>query len=88
VLKEGATAAPYISLEAAKAAGAVTLNYGFFINTIISFLIISVVIFFLVKAVNTLRKKDAAKVKDCPFCYTSIDLRATRCPNCTSELPE
>ncbi|MBN1299312.1 MAG: large conductance mechanosensitive channel protein MscL [Actinobacteria bacterium] len=90
VLKGGATPPPYLSLEAAKEAGAVTLNYGLFINTIISFLIIAIVIFFIIKALNSLKKKEEKAVKEslktCPFCFTEIDIRATRCPNCTAEL--
>lgn len=88
VLKEGATSGLYLSLSAAKKAGAVTLNYGIFIITIINFLIIAIVLFFIIRAVNRLaRKKEVApSTKDCPFCFTSIDLKATRCPNCTSEL--
>jgi large conductance mechanosensitive channel len=93
VLKEGATPGPYESLAAAKEAGAVTLNYGAFINTLIIFLIIAaVVFFFIVRPISKLaaREKEAAPVapttKDCPFCYTSIPVNAKRCPNCTSEL--
>jgi len=88
VLKEGATSAPYLSLNAAREAGAVTLNYGIFVNAIISFLIIALVLFFIIRAVNRLKKKEEAKpsTKECPFCFTSINLKATHCPNCTSEL--
>ena len=88
VLKEGSAAAPYVSLDAAREAGAVTLNYGMFINTIIIFLIIALVIFLIIKAFNRLKKKEEAKpnTKECPFCFTSVNLKATRCPNCTSKL--
>jgi large conductance mechanosensitive channel len=94
VLKEGATTAgPYASLAAAKAAGATTINYGMFINTIINFIIIAaVVFFFVVRPITRLQapKKAAAPAapttKDCPFCVTAIPIKATRCPNCTSEL--
>ena len=93
VLKEGTTAAPYETLAAAQAAGAVTLNYGTFINTIISFLIIALVIFFfIVRPIARMQvpKKAAAPsaptTKECPFCFTSIPIKATRCPNCTSVL--
>jgi len=74
VLKEGSTAAPYLSLEAARQAGAVTLNYGVFINTVISFLIIALVLFFIIKTVNKLSKKKETEVtvKPCPYCFTSI----------------
>lgn len=86
VLKQGSPSGPYINLDAAKSAGAVTLNYGIFINTIISFLIIGIVIFFIVRAANSLKKKEVASTKQCPYCFTIINLNATRCPNCTSEL--
>jgi large conductance mechanosensitive channel len=86
VLKQGSTPGPYLSLAAAKAAGAVTLNYGFFLNTVISFLIIALVLFFIIKALNKFKKKEAIVVKSCPFCFSAINIKATRCPNCTSEL--
>ena len=90
LLKEGATAAaPYASLEAAKAAGAVTLNYGTFINNIITFLIVALAIFMLVRAVNRLYRKPAeatADTRPCPYCTMTIPLAASRCPNCTSQL--
>ncbi len=92
VLKQGATPGPYASLAAAKAAGAVTINYGLFINSIINFLIIAVVVFFfIVRPLAHLQapKKIAPsppKLKDCPYCATAIPIRATKCPNCTSEL--
>jgi large conductance mechanosensitive channel len=86
VLKQGSTAGPYLSLAAAQQAGAVTLNYGIFINTIITFLIIALVLFFIIKAMNSSKKKEAAVTKSCPYCFTAIDIKATRCPNCTSEL--
>jgi large conductance mechanosensitive channel protein len=81
----------YSSLSAAQKAGAATINYGTFINTIINFLVISLVIFFAVKLVNrtALNKKTAPDpvTKDCPYYFTAIPLKATRCPHCTSELP-
>ncbi len=80
---------PYKSLADAKAAGAATVNYGVFINTIISFLIIAFVIFLVVKALNSMRKAPAPaapNTKDCPYCHTEIPLQATRCPHCTSQL--
>ena len=84
----------YPSLEAAKAAGAVTLNYGSFINTVISFLIVACAIFAIIKAINTLKDKVCkqevveaeATTKECPFCCSTIAINAKRCPNCTSEL--
>ncbi|NLE73492.1 MAG: large conductance mechanosensitive channel protein MscL [Actinobacteria bacterium] len=88
VLKEGADAsAPYASLQAAQDAGAVTLNYGAFINLVITFLIVAIVLFFLVKGFNHLRRtREEVATKDCPYCLTAVPLDATRCPACTSEL--
>ena len=93
VLKEGATPGPYDSLAAAKAAGAVSINYGVFINTIINFLTVAVVVFFLiVRPIARLQapKKAATLVepitKECPYCLSVIPIRATRCAHCTSEL--
>ena len=88
VLKEGTPASPYNTVAQAKAAGAVTLNYGIFVNAIIVFIIIAIVLFIIVKAYMA-TQKPAAEVlaKDCPYCATSIPKAAHRCPNCTSELP-
>ena len=89
VLKEGAAAAaPYASLADAKKAGAVTINYGVFINSVISFLIVAFAVFMLIRNINRLKKEEApaASTKDCPFCASAIPLKATRCPHCTSEL--
>jgi large conductance mechanosensitive channel len=90
LLKEGATAAaPYASPEAAKAAGAVTLNYGTFINNVITFLIVALAIFMIVRAVNRLYRKPAEATPDtrpCPYCTMTIPLAASRCPNCTSQV--
>jgi large conductance mechanosensitive channel len=89
ILKAGKIAGPYETLAAAKTAGAVTINYGFFINTVISFLIVAFAVFVLIKNVNKLQKEPPAPVanmKECPFCLSVIPLGATRCPNCTSEL--
>jgi large conductance mechanosensitive channel len=81
----------YASLADAKTAGAATINYGLFINNIINFIIVAFVIFLLVRAINRMKKAPvpapvAPTTKECPFCYTQIPLKATRCPNCTSEL--
>ena len=83
----------YASLKAAQDAGAATINYGLFINTIINFLIVAFAIFVVVRWFNRLQqiKKApvpvaAATTKECLYCYTSIPIKATRCPNCTSEL--
>jgi large conductance mechanosensitive channel len=90
VLKEGANAAGrYETLGAAKAAGAVTINYGVFINSIIAFLIVAFTVFLIVRAANRLQPAEAAAApttKDCPYCRMPIPLAATRCPNCTSDL--
>lgn len=91
VLKHGAMPGPYASLAAAKQAGAVTLNVGIFINTIISFLIIAFAVFLVIRSINRLKKKEEAPApvpttKECPFCYSAIPLKATRCPHCTSQL--
>jgi len=89
LLKAGDKAAPpYASLPEAQAAGAVTINYGLFVNLIISFVIVAFVIFILVKYVNKLKREKPAgpTTKECPHCVSTIPLKATRCPNCTSEL--
>ncbi len=91
-LKQGAKAAgPYASLAEAKAAGAVTMNIGVFINTIISFVIVAFAIFLLIRSINSLKKKEEVSpavptTKDCPYCMVSIPMKVTRCPHCTSEL--
>jgi large conductance mechanosensitive channel len=91
-LKDGAKAAgPYASLVAAKAAGAVTLNLGLFINTVISFVIIAFAVFLVIKGLNRMKKEEVAApaeptTKECPFCLSTIPLQASRCPHCTSEL--
>ena len=89
VLKEGAAAAaPYASLADAKKAGAVTINYGVFINSVISFLIVAFAVFMLIRNINRLQREAPVEVttKECPFCTSLIPLKATRCPLCTSEL--
>jgi large conductance mechanosensitive channel len=89
-LKDGAKApGPYASLADAQAAGAVTINYGQFINSIVSFLIIAFAVFLLVRAANRMKPAEAAaapSTKDCPYCRMAIPVGATRCPQCTSEL--
>jgi large conductance mechanosensitive channel len=90
VLKEGAKApAPYASLADAKAAAAVTWNYGVFINNLVTFLIVAFAVFLVVRSANRLRPPKAAaapNTKDCPYCRMPIPVGATRCPECTSEL--
>jgi large conductance mechanosensitive channel len=80
----------YASLAAAKDAGAATINYGSFLNTIIDFLIVGFVIFLIIRQINRLQKPTpkpvAPSTKECPYCLTSIPMKATRCPACTSEL--
>jgi len=79
----------YATLADAQAAGAPTLNYGIFINNIIDFLIIGLVIFLVIRAINRLQGPPPAAVpvtKDCPYCFSTISIKATRCPNCTSQL--
>jgi large conductance mechanosensitive channel len=94
VLREGVEAAgPYATLEVARAAGAVTINYGAFINTIISFLIVAFAVFMLVRRINRMKREEQAAPaaptdKACPFCVSAIPVKATRCPNCTSILEE
>jgi large conductance mechanosensitive channel len=79
----------YDSLAVAKAAGAVTINYGLFLNTVIDFLIVAFVIFLVIRQVNRWKKPvpaAAPATKECPYCFSAIPIKATRCPNCTSEL--
>ena len=91
VLKEGTTAGPYATVAAAKGAGAVTLNYGLFLNTVVNFVIVAFAIFFLIRGMNALKKKEEAPpaiptTKECPHCLSTIPVKATRCGHCTSEL--
>lgn len=83
----------YGSLAEAKAAGAATINYGIFIDNVISFLVVAICIFLLVKQINNLRRKEdtqsiAPTQKSCPYCFSSISIKANRCPLCTSQLSE
>jgi large conductance mechanosensitive channel len=95
VLKAGTTPGPYASLADAQASGAVTINYGLFINTLVSFLIVAVVLFFLIRAFVHARnrleiKKEAAPVvpttRECPYCLSQVPAGARKCAYCTSEL--
>ena len=92
LLKAGATPGPYESLAKAKEAGAVTLNYGLFLNTVVGFLIVAFAVFLLVRAINRLRRAseepapEAPKIRTCPMCAMDIPTAARRCPHCTSEL--
>jgi large conductance mechanosensitive channel len=82
--------ATYPSLAAAEAAGAPTINYGRFLNTVLEFLIVAFAVFLLVKQINRLKKPSpqapTEEVRDCPFCVSRIPLKARRCPHCTSEV--
>jgi large conductance mechanosensitive channel len=90
LLKPGPTdPGPYRTLADAQAAGAVTVNYGLFLNTVIQFLIVATVTFFLVRAINRLRREEAVETvapRLCPYCRQAVDAEATRCPACTSQL--
>jgi large conductance mechanosensitive channel len=80
----------YASLDAAQAAGAPTINYGVFLNTILDFVIVAFVIFLMIHLMSRIKrpvvKHHEPKTKDCPYCISSIPINATRCPNCTSQL--
>ena len=89
VLKAGTTPAPYASLAQAQAAGAVTVNWGAFVSTIVTFLIVAFAVFLIVRAANRLQPAEAAAApttKDCTFCRMPIPIGASRCPQCTSQL--
>ena len=88
VLKEGKVPGPYASVAAAKAAGATTINFGLFVNTIINFVIVAFAIFLVVKNVNKLKRTPPAvpTTKECPHCLSTIPIKATRCGHCTSDL--
>jgi large conductance mechanosensitive channel len=91
VLKEGTTPGPFATLAAAKDAGAVTLNYGLLINTIVNFLIVAFAIFFVVRGINRLKEQEEAPpaeptTKECPLCLSTVPIKATRCGHCTSDL--
>jgi len=93
VLKQGGKAGPYLALAEAQAAGAVTLNYGLFLNQVVSFTIVAFALFVVVKAMNKMKRETPAPAaapttKDCPQCATAIPIAARRCPNCTSQLWE
>jgi large conductance mechanosensitive channel len=92
VLRDGAAAAgPYAALAQAKAAGAVTVNYGIFLNAVISFLIVAFAVFLLIRGLNAMRRKQEAApaaptTKECPQCLSAIPIKAKRCAHCTSQL--
>ncbi|HVD32407.1 MAG TPA: large conductance mechanosensitive channel protein MscL [Gemmatimonadales bacterium] len=89
LLKPGLKApAPYATVADAQAAGAVTINYGNFVNNVVTFIIVAFVVFLIVRVANRLKPQDAAapSTKDCPYCRMAIPVTATRCPHCTSDL--
>jgi large conductance mechanosensitive channel len=89
VLQAGTPAEPYATLADAQAAGAVTMNYGLFINALASFMIVAFAIFLLIRTLNRLQKPAPAAeptTRECPYCTTTISIKAKRCPNCTSQL--
>jgi large conductance mechanosensitive channel len=90
VLKAGKVPGPYATMAEAKAATAVTMNYGLFINSIVTFLIVAFAVFLLIKQINSLKRREevpaAPTTKECPFCLSTVPLKAIRCPQCTSEL--
>lgn len=91
VLKAGTAAGPYAALAEAKAAGAVTINYGVFANTVISFLIVAFAVFMVIRGLNRLKRQEEAPpaeptTKECPYCLSTIAIKATRCAHCTGEL--
>ncbi len=85
------TGESYASLAAAQEAGAATLNYGLFINAVLNFLIIALAIFLIIRPINRMTEKaeeeEAPTTKECPYCFSTIAIQATRCAHCTSELP-
>ncbi|MFX4263842.1 large conductance mechanosensitive channel protein MscL [Pelotomaculum propionicicum] len=79
----------YSTLAEAKAAGAATINYGLFLNTVIDFIIVAFVIFLIIRQINRLKREEppaAPNTKDCPYCCTAVPVKATRCPHCTAEI--
>ena len=91
LLRAGSPAGPYASLADAQAAGAVTINYGVFIGAVITFLIVAFVVFLLIRGINRLKREEELPpaeptTKECPYCLSTIPIKATRCPHCTSEL--
>lgn len=89
VLREGSTPGPYETLAAAREAGAVSLNLGVFFNAVVSFVIVAFAVFLLIRTLNRMKREEApapATTRDCPFCASSIPIKATRCPFCTSEV--
>jgi len=91
ILKEGKIAGPYTSLTSAQEAGAVTVNYGVFANTIVNFIIVAFALFLIIRVINKIKAQEETlppkrTTKDCPYCLSHIPIKATRCSHCTSEL--
>jgi large conductance mechanosensitive channel len=90
VLKQGSKPGPYATLAEAKAAGAVSINFGVFLNNVISFLIVGFAVFLLIRGINALRRQEeatpVANTKECPYCTSAIPIKASRCPHCTSQV--
>ena len=92
VLKDGGASGPYLTLAEAQKAGAVTINYGLFVNAVISFLIVAFAVFMLVRAVNRLKRQEEAPAaepttRECPYCLSTIPIKASRCAHCTEQVP-
>tara|TARA_R110001592_G_scaffold363396_2_gene687770 strand:+ start:202821 stop:203270 length:450 start_codon:yes stop_codon:yes gene_type:complete len=90
-LKEGAAAGPYATLAAAQEAGAVTISYGLFFNAVLSFVIVAFAVFLMIRSLNKMKAEEVEEsadpvTKECGFCFSEVPIKATRCPNCTSEL--
>ena len=91
VIKQGTVAGPFATLAEAQEAGAVTINYGVFMNTIISFLIVAFAVFLVIRNLNKLKRQEEAPpkeptTKECPYCLSEIPIKASRCAHCTSEV--
>jgi len=91
ILKEGKIAGPYASLASAQEAGAVTVNYGVFANTIVNFIIVAFALFLIIRVINKIKAQEETlspkpTTKDCPYCLSHIPIKAKRCPHCTSKL--
>jgi large conductance mechanosensitive channel len=91
LLKSGDPAPPYATLADAQTAGAVTINYGLFISVVISFIIVALVVFLIIRSINRMQREEEAPpaeptTKECPFCFSEISIKATRCARCTSDL--
>ena len=92
VIKEGTTPGPFDTLAAAKESGAVVISYGVFINTVISFIIVAFAVFMLIRNLNKMKKKEEEAppaeptTKECTYCFSTIPIKATKCPQCTSSL--